>query len=490
VTNFSTSPAHCATALTAALLCCLLGSCGERAQGPQATSAAAAESRAAGTERTLKQTSFIRSWDLELGAPVLTSWISDQVPDLIFFQTKRDNSITAIDTMSGATRWVSIPLPRPIKLSPYVARVVLRNADGVTYNDDRLYVISDDVLFCFDLASGQVIWRYELPFSPSTGPMAVGSGGDIRVYVGDWQGRVRVVTLQPSGEMPYEAWQWNVQTDLSADFVEHESLVYVGDHKGVMHCFALDREEKWQFPAGGLINGAATPRDRVLYFGNTDNVIFAINRLTGEKYGQLNLNGPVNRAPFYFRDEPKRLYVWVDSKDPAVAGLYALGAIPDLINFSDNTSEKPHPPLEIVRMAQDWHFPGATRLVGSTPQHLFVTSRDSTEILAVRRDTGKVEWSWNCAEERSGSTDVNLTEYQDPSDLNRSLYTYDSSGKVIAYRFFGYVPNSADVVADQARKIAPPDKDKAAAAPAAPAAPAAGDAPPAAPAAPADAAPK
>jgi len=384
--------------------------------------------------------------------------------------------------MSGATRWVSEPLPRPLKLEPYVARVELRNQDGKSYNDDRLYVVDDDVLFCYDLQSGQIIWRYELPFSASSGPLAVGSGGDLRVYIGDWQGRVRVVTLQPDGQFPYEAWQWNVQSDFSASPMQRESLVYIGDHKGVMHCFALDRDEKWSFDAGGLINGSAVARDRVLYFGNTDNVIFAINRLTGEKYGQLNLNGPVNRAPFFFNGENTRLYAWVDSKEHTVAGLYALRAIPDTISFADNTSEKPHPPLEIVRMAEDWHFPGVTRVVGSTPQHLFATYRDSTVILAIRRDTGSLDWAWDCAEERGEKhSSVGMTSYQDPTDLNRSIYTYDASGKVIVYRFFGFVPGSSDAVALQMAK----DKAAApgAAAPAAPAAPAAGDA--AAPAAPA-----
>jgi outer membrane protein assembly factor BamB len=394
--------------------------------------------------RSMKQTSFERSWDLKLGSKALGSWISPSVPELVFFQTASDNAMVAVDTMSGATRWVSMPFPKPLRLPPYVERTVLRDQTGHPYNDDRLYLISDDILFCVDVRTGQLVWRYELPFSPSTGPCAVGIEGDLRVFVGDWEGRVRVTTLHPDKGFPYGVWQWNTGVDLSAQPYSREGLVYVGDHGGTLRCFALDRDQKWQFPAGGQIYGSAVARDRVLYFGSTDNVLYALNRLSGERLGQLNLNGPIRRAPMLFGDETKRVYVWVTSSDRMVSGLYAVRAVPDVVTFPDNTPEHPHTPLEIVRLGVDWHFPGVTRIVGSTPQHLFLSYPESTVVAAVRRDNGQLDWAWDCAEDRSGKNapHVNLvTEYQDPTDLNRSIFTCDDKGQVIAYRFFGYVPN-------------------------------------------------
>jgi outer membrane protein assembly factor BamB len=419
--------------------------------------------------RTLKQTSFERSWDLQLGSKALTSWISANVPNLVFFQVAADNSVVAVDTMSGATRWTSMPLPKPIKLAPYVARVAMKNQGGEAYNDDRLYLISDDIVFCFDLASGQLVWRYNLPFSPSTGPLAHGAEGDLRLYVGDWEGRVRVTTLHPEKHFPYEAWQWNLGVDLSADPYEREDLVYVGDHSGKLRCFGLDRELKWTYNAGGPIYGSPAARDQVLYFGNHDNVLYALNRLTGEKLGQFNLNGPIMRQPMLYRGEPKRVYTWVSMDEGQVSGLYAIRAVPDTVSFADNTPDHPHPSISVVRMGQDWHFPGVTRIVCSTPQHLFLSYPNSTVVLAVRRDNGELEWAWDAAEERGGgkkAARVNLiTEYSDPTDLDRTIFTADDHGEVIAYRWFGYVPDSDSTapVARGAAVTAPKGKKKDAA---------------------------
>jgi outer membrane protein assembly factor BamB len=223
------------------------------------------------------------------------------------------------------------------------------------------------------------------------------------------------------------------------------------------------------FNAGGPIYGSPAARDQVLYFGNHDNVLYALNRLTGEKLGQYNLNGPITRQPMLYRGEPKRVYTWVSMDEGMVKGIYAIRAVPDTVSFADNTPDHPHPSISVVRMGLDWHFPGVTNIVCSTPQHLFLSYPDSTVVLAVRRDNGQLEWAWDAAEERTGGKKaprVNLiTQYQDPSDLDRTIFTADDSGEVIAYRWFGYVPDS-DSTAPVARGpaiTAPKGKKKEAA---------------------------
>jgi outer membrane protein assembly factor BamB len=413
--------------------------------------------------RALKETPFERAWDLELNERVHMSWISPNVPDLVFFQTEDSKSIHAVDTMSGATRWVSMPLPKRIMSAhqPFVARVLVNTDQGERYNDDRLYVISDDILFCFDAVGGQLIWRYALPFSPATGALALGNESNLRVYIGDWAGHVRVTTVHPEKRFAHEVWQWNVQHSMSAMPVDKEELVYIGDHGGTMSCFGLDRELKWTFHAGSSIPGAAIARDRALFFGNEDNVFYVLNRLTGEKLGQVNLNGPVTRQPFLFREDTRRVYTWVSSSNRRVAGVYAIRSVPDTIYFENDSTDHPHRPLEVVRLAQDWHFPGVTRLVSSTPQHLYMTYPDSNVVLAIRRSDGSLDWAWDCSEERAGGKHgahiTSITEYQDPTDLNRSIFTCDDSGRVISYRFFGFVPHTDNSrVADSSQKEAVP----------------------------------
>ena len=59
---------------------------------------------------------FERSWDLTLPSPIHLSWVSASIPDLLFVQVEGSNAIYAIDAFSGNTRWVTQPLPRPVRI--------------------------------------------------------------------------------------------------------------------------------------------------------------------------------------------------------------------------------------------------------------------------------------------------------------------------------------------------------------------------------------
>ncbi len=448
-----------------ALVSLALAGCGGRAQVVSApdpgTPDPAAEQLGpkgqvpAGLFRHRGQTPFEQLWDLQFPKPIASSWTCPQLPELVFFETT-DHVIYAVDAMSGSTKWATQALPAALNLPAFGARVSVGGTRiGTATNDDRLYVISDDVLFCFDAVGGQLIWRFNLPFSPSTGPLAHGTEGDLRVFIGDWAGHLRVISIDPARNAPYEVWQWTTGDAISATPVEKDDLVYVGDHGGHLRCFGLDREQNWVFPAGtgittggapvgGAIEGGATVRDRVVYFGNRDHVLYALNRLTGETLGQLNFNGPILRAPFWFNDDADHLYFWIDSKDPNANGLYSVIAQPDRINFADNT----RPAIDVVRFATAWHVPAVNHLVSSTPQHLFCTAGNSSVVLAIRRTDGHIDWAWDAAEDRLGKDKhanlSSITEYQDQRDALRAIITCDDKGGVIAYRFYGYVPRNAN----------------------------------------------
>jgi hypothetical protein len=179
----------------------------------------------------------------------------------------------------------------------------------------------------------------------------------------------------------------------------------------------------------------------VLYTGSADNVLVALNRLTGEPLGQLNLGSPVVRSPFAFRNEPERIYAWTGAADgPQV--LVAIHAKPDSITYTDTARH----PLEVVRMAVDWRCAGFDVLVGSTPEYLYGTKTGSTVIQALNRRTGVVDWTWDPASETVPNRDgkpaeqapvAHLVSYQDPADEMRSLVVIRTDGTVQTHRFFG-----------------------------------------------------
>jgi outer membrane protein assembly factor BamB len=457
--------------LTIASTMLALAACGDRSTPPpKAAKKATDEKPAAVVMRQGDDVPFEHSWDLKLPKPVHTSWISENIPELIFFQLEDSGEIYAVDTMSGHTKFVTRPLPKPLSLPAYVARVSTPGPIVNTrINDDRLYVVSDDILFCFDAIYGQLIWRFELPFSPSSGPLAVGGEGNLRVYMGDWDGREQVSTYSIGKQFPHILWQWNTYSPSMAQAVGRDGNVYVGDDAGNMRCFHLDRELAWTFPAGSGITGSAFVRPPNVFFGTKDGVFYSLNSLSGVPRGSLYFNAPIKRQPFAFpTSDPNHVYVWTTHSSSKLGGLHAVKSMGDLIVY-DETKRR-----EVERMSKDWFIPDMTALVSSTPDHIYLMKPDSTVVHAVNRVNGKIDWAWDLNQGRKRGREVaHVTQYQDPSDLNRSIYTVDEDGQVDAFRLFGYKPKDRVAMAttlrhvvEPARNATPAKAEKAEAAPA------------------------
>lgn len=442
-----------------------LGGCaGDRDHDLGYTQATAEEVTVTAPVRALADTPFERLWDLRFPSPVWTCYVGSEVPETMFFQLQ-SGEIAAVDSMSGHTRWITEPLPELLKVAPHAARTkVASTTPGVTINEDRLYVVAQDVLTTYDITTGQIVWSYTLPFGASTGPCGVGADNNVRVFIGDWSGYVRVVTIHPEKRFPYVAWQWNLGASPLSQPIRAEDQVYLADNKGMVHSFRLDRNRAWGLDVGGAVQGSPAVRGRNLFVGGDDNVFYALNRLTGEEFGRITLNGPVKRQPLVFDTEPERVFVWVDSTD--VGGLYSIRAQNDLVPGGDGQ----RPPREVVRFKQEWYLPRADALVASTPQYLYVTRSDKpAEVLAVSRANGRVDWRLDLAADQAGKVPAYVASYQDASDQMRTIITAQADGQVVAYRFFGYVPVSdngkaADKRIEAAKPAVPADAPAAAAA--------------------------
>jgi len=449
----TTTPIRCSF-LAACAAAVFLAACGRSSPEGSSAAAPAPEPSAADPvpmaevgipQRTLKDTPFEFSWDLQMPAPVHATWISRNIPDLVFFQL-RNGEVHALDSRSGKTIWATRPLPHLIRYTPYVTRDVIPGEKaGEEIFDDRVYIISDDQLFCLDGSYGQTIYRYHLGrtgktgFHPASGPLVLGQGDQAKIYINDWEGRVRVVTYFQEKGRAFLDWQWNLYAIPTSSPDGAERIAYVGDDEGVLHAFGLEREQLWEFETKGAIYGAPITRGRSLYLGTDANVLHVLNRLSGIEVGRLVLGSPIHRQPFHFDGEPNRVYVWTEGEQ---AGLHAIFTQADEIHYRDAENQFP---LEVERIEPEWFVPDVNRLVSSSPRHLFVTIDDGSEVLALNRDNGKIDWRWDIDDDRAGGEGrfgrggpvSGVIEYVDPRDLNRSIFTWDDDGYVVAYRLFG-----------------------------------------------------
>lgn len=387
-------------------------------------------------ERNIDQIAFEYSWNLDLPGPAHTTWIDPDIPDLLFVQLV-NGEVHGIDGKSGNTRFVTVPLPALIELPADAVRTEILGTDRdqqagrkLRY-DERFYLIAQSTLFCIDAVYGQIIWRYELPFEPSTGPTASGLGEGLRVFIGDWAGRLRVISYNQEYERPFVLWQHRLNGIPQAPCLVSEGLAYAATTEGLLTCFDFDRDLKWHVPTHGALMGQPALRGRSLYMGAQDNVLHVINRLSGTKLGQLYLDAPIHRSPFLFQNVPDTVYVWTEG--PA-GGLHALQAVADAVEFVD--VPEPRFPLEVERLARKWFIPGLDRLVGASPRQIYCMSGDNSDVFAIDKKTGSVDWRWNLGQ-ALGALPMHVVEHVDHKDILRSIITIGANGQMVAYRIFG-----------------------------------------------------
>lgn len=447
---------------TTTALCALFSSACSRsshdstaeAEGTAATSPApvlpvlAATASVDGPRRSLEDIPFEYSWDLQLPSPVHMSWMHPDLPKLLFFQLN-NGQIFAIDALSGETQWVTRRLGRRMEHVPTARRLrIAGERSGEFVFDDRLYAVSGETLFCFDAVYGQLIWSHDLGtsgggvgFIPSTRPVFQGSLSSQRIFLGDWSGRIQVITYDEEKNVAFWQWQNNLQAVPTATPVAAEDgLTYVADMEGFLHCFGRDRVPRWSFNTVSRLSAPPLIRGRTAYLGSRSNVLHVLNRLSGEEIARLVLDEPVVDQPMAFRRESDRIYVWTGSRGRST--LRAIRTLADEVPYEDFEQF----PLEIERVEEMWSRGGLDQLVSSSPRHLFITrSGRSDRVLAINRESGAIDWHWDINPDRAGGTGrmgrggpvSHIVNYQDPDDAQRSIFTVDERGYVVAYRLFG-----------------------------------------------------
>ena len=105
--------------------------------------------------------------------------------------------------------------------------------------------------------------------------------------------------------------------------------------------------------------------------------------------------------------------------------------------------------MDVVRLGVAWTRPAFESLIGSTPEYLYGTARESSLVQALNRRSGRIDWTWDAVSVFPRSSLAHLVTYQDPRDRLRSLFAIDDEGRVVALRFFGSFPGDREESHDE-----------------------------------------
>ena len=272
------------------------------ASGTRSASGVAAGSQAPGPRFTgflssedLNERGFTSLWTKQPSAMEGPSQSVSLLPDGIFAVTrpspeKRSWSLVRYGTDNGLPQWY-YTLDEPLEHAPVTYRYP---AGGVVARPDEVYILQKDMIRCLDLPNGSEMWRKQLPFPVSSGPVV----DETQYYLGSYDRRIyaltkvnsierwlfvtggeirapgtvggtgelyfastdkSVVRLEPStGWVNNRSWRFHTGGRLAGSPVFFSRWIFVGSTDFKLYCFEVDGTRAWDFPAQASIEETPT----------------------------------------------------------------------------------------------------------------------------------------------------------------------------------------------------------------------------------------
>ena len=287
-------------------------------------------------------------WGLALNNPLTLPPAFDA--SMVFFPIEGDR-LVAYDLLSGEQKWLiaASPVQPPAAGGGLVfvleAAVLkaLRATDGsvawelpfadtlasrpVWDNGWLIVAAASGEVRAYRATDGQLIWQRDLK-SPAHAAPALAAD---RVYIPTTDGRIVALRVE-SGEPLWERRLGGAPNDILA----LDDRIYAGSKDTFFYCvLAADGKIDWRWRTGGDIIGRPVADERLVYFVSLDNVLRAMNLVTGGLQWMRPLPmrpafGPVRAGSTIVvagQEAPLRAY---NIKDGVAAGtLTGSGAAPD-----------------------------------------------------------------------------------------------------------------------------------------------------------------
>lgn len=214
------------------------------------------------------------------------------------------DALLALRAADGATAWES-PLAAPS--APLLAQ------------GGWVIAVSEGKLLAFRGADGTIVWQRAIGAS-SASPFIDGD----RLYASTDDGRILAMTLTTGAP----DWEQHLAPPPSAPFAWGDR-VYVGGGDRHFYCLkAKDGEIDWNWRVGAGVDRRAAADDSHVYFVGLDNVLRALDRVTGVQQWQQGLKrrpaaGPVVMQQWILVPSSSSAEIWAWTAEGHGAGIVA-----------------------------------------------------------------------------------------------------------------------------------------------------------------------
>lgn len=270
-------------------------------------------------------------------------------------------------------------------------------------NDKLVLIPSGSTLFALNKMTGDVVWEYALPRSPSTAPII----DDTQVYIGTSDGSVMAFDLAQLSKfynrrLTIESstlavkWKYSFSGHISSQPVSSGNLISFSGSNKTTYTVSRGRDLRYTFDTPAPVSAGLTSNRGLLYVCSADARVFALDVENGSLRWQTVVGTPVSQTPRVIQDD---LFL-----TPEGLGMFRLRARDGI---------------------DQWAQParGVDQFVGASPDAVYGCDR-SLNLVRVNRATGEIQ----------GRVPLDRFNVRISNDLTDRLYMATPNGMIIALR--------------------------------------------------------
>lgn len=311
--------------------------------------------------------------------------------DSLVFAHTSSGILNCFDSETGRKLWASSLGGQDEPAFPPVA------------NETLVLIASGSTLFALNKFSGDLVWEFPMPSSPTTAPIM----DETQVYLGTSDGSIMAFDLKQlstrfNKRLSVESagmavrWKYKITANIYSQPVSSgEFISFAGDNR-TTYTVSRGRDLRYTFDTPAPVSAGLASNRGILYVCSGDARIFALDVLTGSLKWQGVVGAPILETPRIIEDD---LFV-----TPEGVGMFRFRA---------------RDGFEI------WDRParGVDKFVGATPDAIFGSDR-LMNLVRLSRQTGEVQ----------GALPLDRFTLRISNDLTDRLYLATPTGMIIALR--------------------------------------------------------